>query len=94
MAEEVKKEEKIINDKEFLTNTNAIIDEAEKQEENKQKEKSSKAWDETDKRIMRAGESYKVIKDHMIEQLPTFMFKRYANNEFGDTTTPEEKKEA
>ena len=39
MAEEVKKEEKIINDKEFLTNTNAIIDEAEKQEENKQKEK-------------------------------------------------------
>ena len=94
MAKEVEKEEKTINDKEFLTNTNAIIDEAENQEENKQKEKSSKAWDETDKRIMRAGESYKAIDDHMIEQLPTFMFKRYANNEFGDTTTPEGKKEA
>ena len=94
MAEKVKEEEKTINDTEFLTNTNAIIDEAENQEENKQKEKSSKAWDETDKRIMRAGESYKAIDDHMIEQLPTFMTRRYANGEFGDTSTPEGKKEA
>lgn len=93
MAEKIK-EEKTINDKEFLENTNAIIDEAEKQEETKQKEKSEKAWDETDKRIMRAGESYKVIDDHMIDQLPTFMFKRYSNGEFGDTSTPEGKKEA
>jgi hypothetical protein len=44
---------------------------------------------ETDKK---AGEAFKRIDDKMIEQLPTFLFRRYQNGEFGDisdTSTPE-----
>lgn len=40
-----------------------------------------KSMDETTKKIL---ESYKNIDDKYIEQLPTFMFKRYQNGEFGD----------
>lgn len=81
-------------DKEYLEKTNAIINEAEKQDAEQQKKLSEDAYNETFNRIMKAGESYKAIDDHMIEQLPTFMTRRYANGEFGDTSTPEGKKEA
>ena len=100
MAEKVKEETETLNsgidsnDKKYLESTNAIIDEAENQEAKRQKELSDDAYNETFNRIMKAGESYKVIDDHMLEQLPTFMTRRYANDEFGDTSTPEGKKEA
>jgi len=81
-------------DKEYLEKTNAIINEAEKQDAEQQKKLSEDAYNETFNRIMKAGESYKAIDDHMVEQLPTFMFRRFHNNEFGDISTPEGKKEA
>jgi hypothetical protein len=53
---------------------------------------SIKNWDSMGKTSRKVLESYKNIDDKYIEQLPTFMFRRYQNGEFGDisdTSTPE-----
>lgn len=51
-------------------------------------------WDNWLDTQARLGKSMKVIDDHYLEGLPTFIFRRYQNGEFGDLSTPEGKKDA
>ena len=41
-------------------------------------------WQKRYDSTLKRADAYKQIDDHMVEQLPTFMFKRYQNGEFGD----------
>ena len=49
-------------------------------------------WEQDYETTKKAGEAFSRIDDKMIEQIPTFLFKRYADGEFGkidDISTPE-----
>ena len=49
-------------------------------------------WEQQYETGRKAGEAYNRIDDKLIAQLPTFLFRRYQNDEFGDisdTSTPE-----
>jgi hypothetical protein len=49
-------------------------------------------WEQQYETGKKAGEAFSRIDDKMIEQLPTFLYRRYQNGEFGDisdTSTPE-----
>ena len=48
-------------------------------------------WEQNYNTMKNAGAAFGRINDKMIEQLPTFMFKRYANGEFGDPKSPDAK---
>lgn len=52
---------------------------------------SIKNWQEMDKTSKNVIDAYKNIDDKYIEQLPTFMFKRYQNGEFGDPKSSDAK---
>jgi hypothetical protein len=78
----------------FLDKNNAIANTQEDNEYDRQKEELFKRWDMRNANIDKMSKSMKNIDDHMLEQVPTFLFKRYANGEFGyvsDTSTPEGK---
>ena len=80
------------SDKNYMNDINAILNEEQKQELQKLSKTSVDAYNRTMENMERSGEAFKRIDDKMIEQLPTFLFKRYANGEFGDisdTSTPE-----
>lgn len=81
-------------DKKFLESENAIADTQEDAENSRQKELEEQRWNATYERMQKQGEAFRNIDDHAIEALPTFMFRRYQNGEFGDTSTPEGKKDA
>jgi hypothetical protein len=49
-----------------------------------QRKNKQQAWDNMLDTAERQKEAFNNIDDHMVEQLPTFMFKRYQNGEFGD----------
>ena len=51
-------------------------------------------WDNLLDTQAQLGKNLKVIDDHYLEGLPTFIFRRYQNGEFGDLSTPEGKKDA
>ena len=80
--------------KDFMNKNNAISYEQENKENERQANKLFERWDARQKNIDKMVDSMRTIDDHMIDQLPTFMFKRYSNGEFGDISTPEGKKEA
>lgn len=71
-------------DKDFIEQTSGIADTSEDAENARQKELETQRWNATIDRMRKSGEAFKNIDDHMVEQLPTFMFKRYQNGEFGD----------
>lgn len=71
-------------DKDFIEQTSGIADTSEDAENARQKELETQRWNATIDRMRKSGEAFKNIDDHMVEQLPTFMFKRYQNKEFGD----------
>ena len=51
-------------------------------------------WEQQYETARKAGEAFSRIDDKLVEQLPTFLLKRYQNGEFGDIsddTTPEGK---
>ena len=48
-----------------------------------QRKNKQQAWDNMLDTAERQKEAFNNIDDHMVEQLPTFMFKRYQNGEFG-----------
>ena len=80
------------SDKNYMNDINAILNEEQKQELQKLSKTSVDAYNRTMENMERSGEAFKRIDDKMLEQLPTFLFKRYANGEFGDVsddTTPE-----
>lgn len=45
---------------------------------------SADDYNRTMENMERSGDAFKKIDDKLIEQLPTFMFKRYQQGEFGD----------
>lgn len=80
------------SDKNYMNDINAILNEEQKQELQKLSKTSVDAYNRTMENMERSGEAFKRIDDKLIAQLPTFLFKRYANGEFGDVsddTTPE-----
>lgn len=78
-------------DKDFIEQTSGIADTSEDAENARQKELETQRWNATMDRMKKTGEAFKNIDDHMVEQLPTFMFKRYQNGEFGDPKSSDAK---
>ena len=56
-----------------------------------QRKNKQQAWDNMLDTAERQKEAFNNIDDHMVEQLPTFMFKRYQNGEFGKPETTDAK---
>lgn len=75
----------------FLDKNNAIANTQEDNEYSRQEEELGKRWDARMKNIDKMSQSIRNIDDHMVEQLPTFMFKRYQNGEFGDPKSSDAK---
>ena len=78
----------------FMNKNNSISYTQEDAENKRQSDELSKRWDARLANIDKMSQSMKNIDDHMVEQLPTFFFRRYQNGEFGDisdTSTPEGK---
>jgi hypothetical protein len=82
---EVKQESKAANKQNEDSLTQEQI-EYETQRKNKQQ-----AWDNMLDTAERQKQAFNNIDDHMVEQLPTFMFKRYQNGEFGDPKSSDAK---
>ena len=78
--------------KDYMTKQDEINDIAENQALEGIEDRSAYNWEKQYETQKRAGEAFKSIDDKMIEQLPTFLYRRYQNGEFGDisdTSTPE-----
>lgn len=75
----------------FMDEQNAIANTQEDKEYERQKEELFKRWDARNENINKMAESMKNIDDHYLEQLPTFMFKRYQNGDFGDPKSSDAK---
>ena len=56
-----------------------------------QRKNKQQAWDNMLDTAERQKQAFNNIDDHMVEQLPTFMFKRYQNGEFGDPKSSDAK---
>ncbi len=76
---------------EYMNTNNAISYTQEDAENKRQSDELGKRWDARLANIDKMTQSMKNIDDHMVEQLPTFMFKRYQNGEFGDPKTSDAK---
>ena len=72
------------SDKKYMNEVNAILNEQQKEELKKLSKTSLDAYNRTMSNMERSGDAFKKIDDKLIEQLPTFMFKRYQQGEFGD----------
>ena len=68
----------------FQNENNAIANAQEDKEYDRQAEELGKRWDARLANIDKMTNSMRTIDDHMIDQLPTFMFRRYQTGEFGD----------
>jgi hypothetical protein len=75
----------------FMDKNNAIQNAQEDNEYERQKAELFKRWDAREENINKMTDSMRRIDDHMIDQLPTFMFKRYSNGEFGDPKSSDAK---
>ncbi len=78
-------------DKEYLEGTNAKATYQEQKELEKLADNKDADYAQTFDTIKRSGELFRTIDDHMIENLPTFIFKRFANGEFGDPKSSDAK---
>ena len=78
-------------DKSFMESQNAIQDVAEDEEMKRQTELEQQRWDATSNRMKKSGEAFGNIDDKLIDQLPTFMWRRYQNGEFGDPKSSDAK---
>jgi hypothetical protein len=67
---------------------------AEDKERERQRKELKERWDTFNQNADKMAQSMRSIDDHAIENLPTFIFRRYQNNEFGDLSTEEGKKDA
>ena len=56
-----------------------------------QRKNKEQAWNNTLDTMERQKNAFNNIDDHMVAQLPTFMFKRYQNGEFGDPKSSDAK---
>lgn len=72
------------NEKAYIKKQDEIADTALNTTLNDVENRRTYNWEQQYETGKKAGEAFKRIDDKMIEQLPTFMIKRYANGEFGD----------
>ena len=78
--------------KSYMDVNSEIANTAEDEEYDRQAESLEKRWGARLANIDKMSDSMSRINDHLIDQLPTFMWRRYQNGEFGDisdTSTPE-----
>ena len=78
--------------KAYMDVNSEIANTAEDEENDRQAESLEKRWGARLANIDKMSDSMSKIDDHLIDQLPTFMWRRYQNGEFGDisdTSTPE-----
>ena len=71
-------------EKNYITKQDELADNALNTALNDVKDRSSYNWEQQYETGKKAGEAYNRIDDKLVAQLPTFMFKRYQNGEFGD----------
>lgn len=71
-------------DKEHLDNTNNKGTYQEQKELNKVVDNKENDYDYTFDTMKRSGQMFRNIDDHAMDNLPTFMFRRFQNGEFGD----------
>ena len=83
--EEPKKETSLDKETEkYMNKNNDIANAQEDNEYERQKEELFKRWESRNANIDKMGDSMRKIDDKLIDQLPTFMWRRYQNGEFGD----------
>lgn len=75
----------------YMKDNNAISYAQEDAENARQEESLEKRWNTRLANADKMSNSMKRIDDHMIDQLPTFMFRRYQNGEFGDPKSTDAK---
>ena len=75
----------------FLDKNNAIANTQEDKEYDRQEEELGKRWEARMKNIDKMSDSMRNIDDHLIDQLPTFMWRRYQKGEFGDPKSSDAK---
>lgn len=75
----------------YMATNTEIADRAEDNEYERQKAELFKRWDSRNANIDKMSDSMKNIDDKLIAQLPTFMFRRYENGEFGDPKSEDAK---
>lgn len=75
----------------FMDKQNAIANTAEDTEYEHQRAERNKRWDERLDNMKKTSDAMKNVDDHLINQLPTFMWKRYQNGEFGDPKSTDAK---
>ena len=68
----------------YMSKNNDIANAQEDNEYERQKEELFKRWESRNANIDKMGDSMRKIDDKLIDQLPTFMWRRYQNGEFGD----------
>lgn len=76
---------------EYMNDNNAISYTQEDAENKRQSDELGKRWDARLANIDKMSDSMKNVDDHLIDQLPTFMWKRYQNGEFGDPKSSDAK---
>ena len=93
--EEEKKEEPKLNlskaDKDYMDSQSAIIDEAKRKAINDAVNEKASSYRNTLDTLEKQGEAFRNIDDKLIDQLPTFMWRRYQNGEFGDPKSSDAK---
>ena len=88
------KEDKVTLDKateKYMSGNNDIADYQEDKEYERQRDELFKRWDIRNKNVDKMSDSMRKIDDKLIDQLPTFMFKRYQKGEFGDPKSDDAK---
>ena len=78
-------------EKEYIKKQDEIADTALNTTLNDVEERRGYNWEQQYETAKKAGEAFRSIDDKMVEQLPTFMFKRYQNGEFGDPKSSDAK---
>ena len=75
----------------FVNKNNALANTQEDNEYERQSEELEKRWGARLANIDKMGDSMRKIDDKLIDQLPTFMWKRYQQGEFGDPKSSDAK---
>lgn len=81
-------------DEAYVDDVTGILNNAEQKELDHQQKMSAERYDYLDNIFEEGKNRFGNVDDKLVAQLPTFMFKRYTNGEFGDisdTSTPEGK---
>lgn len=79
------------NEKAYIKKQDEIADTALNTTLNDVENRRKYNWEQQYETGKKAGEAFSRIDDKLVEQLPTFMFKRYQNGEFGDPKSSDAK---